>query len=68
MGEAHYPLADCPDIQAEYIRQLEEEKAETSNNNNNNNSEVAAIETGLSQVRGKGEGLRNQKKISSIFS
>ena len=48
MGEAHYPLADCPDIQAEYIRQLEEEKLE--NNNNSNNNEVAAIETGLSQV------------------
>ena len=64
MGEAHYPLADCPDIQAEYIRQLEEEKAETSNNNNNNNnSEVAAIEMGLSQVRGK----EIRKKISSIF-
>ena len=47
VGEAHYPLADCPDIQAEYIRQLEEEKVENSNNNNN---EVAAIETGLSQV------------------
>ena len=44
--EAHYPLADCPDIQAEYIRQLEEEKIENSGNNN----EVAAIETGLSQV------------------
>ena len=46
VGEAHYPLADCPDIQAEYIRQLEEEKVENSGNNN----EVAAIETGLSQV------------------
>ena len=46
VGEAFFPLADCPDIQAEYIRQLEEEKVEKSNNNN----EVAAIETGLSQV------------------
>ena len=48
VGEAHFPLADCPDIQAEYIRQLEEEKVEKNNNNNNN--ELAAIETGLSQV------------------
>ena len=45
VGEAHYPLADCPEIQAEYIRQLEEEKVENSSNN-----EVAVIETGLSQV------------------
>ena len=50
VGEAFFPLADCPDIQAEYIRQLEEEKVENNNNSNNNNNEVAAIETGLSQV------------------
>jgi len=53
VGEAFYPLADVPEIQQEFLRQLEEEAAKNAAEVNEPavaEAEIAKIETDMSQV------------------
>ena len=53
VGEAFYPLADVPEIQQEFLRQLDEEaakKAAEANCPTENGAEIAKIETDMNQV------------------
>ena len=49
-GQDFYPLSDVPEIQAEYIRQLDEEKEKTAAVVADASKEVANIEAGVNQI------------------
>ena len=68
MGEAFYPLSDVPEIQQEFLRQLQEEEEEEEEKkkkeqgekkqegeNNQKGGEVAKLEEGMSKVALVGE-------------
>ena len=51
VGDQFYPLSDVPEIQAEFIRQLDEEKtAKEADKTANTGTEVATLETNMNQV------------------
>ena len=49
-GQDFYPLSDVPEIQAEFIRQLDEEKEKTAAVVADASKEVANIEAGVTQI------------------
>lgn len=52
VGNDFYPLSDVPEIQAEFIRQLEEEKQKQSEDKKSENSsqEISTLATAMNQV------------------
>jgi len=51
VGEAFYPLADVPEIQKEFLRQLDEEATKNASEaTNETGSEIAKLETDMNQV------------------
>lgn len=52
VGNDFYPLSDVPEIQAEFIRQLEEEKQKQSEDKKSENSsqEISTLTTAMNQV------------------
>ena len=51
VGEAFYPLADVPEIQREFLRQLDEEATKNASEaTKETGSEIAKLETDMTQV------------------
>ena len=69
-GDAFYPLADVPDIQKEFLRQLEEEAAKKSKEefqDNNNKDDIGQIAQDMNQVSLVGDGtvaLEDRKQLT----
>ena len=56
VGDAYYPLADVPDIQQEFLRQLEEQLAAEKKKKEEEQGAVAGLEEGMGKVALVAEG------------